>query len=136
MAKPASLPAQTAVSQPAESPTGGGSATDGAFVILDLVHLTRQTFGDAALEHEVLTLFADQAMATTASLRSASSDDERRRLFHLLKGSARGVGAFRLAEAAWEGEQNPASPSVLDQVCHEADRVGDRIAALLMPATA
>ena len=119
------------------SPAASGAAFDrtpnraGLPAILDLVHLTRQTFGDASLEHEVLTLFARQADSTTSALRQAGNDDERARLFHLLKGSARGVGALRLAAAAEAGESEPGSASLLDAVFSEAAAVGQHVRALL-----
>lgn len=99
--------------------------------VLDLVHLTRQTFGDASLEREVLLLFVRQAKATVTALRQAKSDEERRRLFHMLKGSARGVGAFRLADMADAGEGDPASLWRLDAASEQVAVVDHHIDALL-----
>jgi len=67
--------------------------------VIDQTHLERMTLGDRRLEREVLELFVrqttillgrivgvDQALAAAAA--------------HTLKGSARGVGAWRVARAA------------------------------------
>ena len=70
--------------------------------VLDLVHLSRQTLGDLALETELLELFDRQAAVVLARLsgpagaRGASGAD----IAHMLKGSARAVGAFAVANAA------------------------------------
>ncbi len=73
---------------------------------LDLVHLTRQTFGDKRLETELLRLFVRQAEQIGRALemgpeRSGQGDVD---LLHLLVGSARAVGAIRVAALAGEGE--------------------------------
>lgn len=70
---------------------------------LDLVHLSRQTMGDRALEIELLGLFDKQAGQVIARLTSglAGGDTKwRRDLSHTLKGSARAIGACQVAEAA------------------------------------
>lgn len=65
---------------------------------LDLDHLARMTLGEAALEREVLILFVAQArqlldlMKRDAAQASGAA--------HKLKGAARGIGAFAVAEAA------------------------------------
>lgn len=71
--------------------------------ILDLVHLSRQTFGDHALEIELLALFEGQAAQFAARLVAARRPGDagsRMDLAHMLKGSARSVGAFAVAAAA------------------------------------
>jgi HPt (histidine-containing phosphotransfer) domain-containing protein len=67
---------------------------------VDLVHLARQTLGDRALEREVLGLFQVQARAIFAQLQSVTQPKARLDLAHTLKGSARAVGAWKVAEAA------------------------------------
>ena len=70
---------------------------------IDLVHLSRQTCGDGALESELLRLFANQAQQFAARLvddRLPGDGPWRADLAHRLKGSARAVGAFPLGEAA------------------------------------
>jgi HPt (histidine-containing phosphotransfer) domain-containing protein len=83
------------------------SRESGAEPVIDLVHLSRQTLGDVALETELLRLFEGQAGAFAARLRAparqgeAAQDIEQRIvLAHTLKGSARAIGAFALADAA------------------------------------
>jgi HPt (histidine-containing phosphotransfer) domain-containing protein len=65
---------------------------------LDLDHLRRMTLGDAGLEHEVLGMFTRQANHLAATL--AALPPETNTLVHTLKGSARAVGAVRVAAAA------------------------------------
>jgi HPt (histidine-containing phosphotransfer) domain-containing protein len=89
-----------AVDIPREALSGAG---EGEAPILDLVHLSRQTFGDHALEIELLTLFERQAAQLAARLAQAPGPGDsanRMELAHMLKGSARSVGAFAVATAA------------------------------------
>jgi len=66
---------------------------------VDMVHLARQTFGSAELEREVLGLFVQQGAGLVARIEAASAT-ERGPLVHRLKGSARGIGATRVARVA------------------------------------
>ena len=66
---------------------------------IDLVHLSRMTFGDRSLEREVLQLFERQSAMLMARMAAANSD-EAGRLAHTINGSARGIGAWRVAAAA------------------------------------
>jgi HPt (histidine-containing phosphotransfer) domain-containing protein len=65
---------------------------------IDLQHLARMTLGDAALERQVLGMFASQATSLIAKLVALPA--EAGALAHTLKGSARAIGAFRVAECA------------------------------------
>ena len=65
---------------------------------LDLDHLARMTLGDARLEHEVLAMFAEQSVQLIASMAGLPAETSARA--HKLKGSAGGIGAFAVAEAA------------------------------------
>ncbi|WP_027552707.1 Hpt domain-containing protein [Bradyrhizobium sp. Cp5.3] len=65
---------------------------------LDLDHLARMTLGDAELEQEVLAMFAEQSVRLIAAM--AALPAEAGALAHKLKGSARGIGAFAVADAA------------------------------------
>ena len=72
---------------------------------IDLVHLTRQTFGDKRLETELLRLFMRQARQIQAGLDADVGDDSVSclpvaDLLHTLIGSARVVGAHRVATLA------------------------------------
>ncbi len=65
---------------------------------IDVDHLVRMTLGDIGLEHEVLAMFAAQSaklLDTLMTLPPAAGA-----LVHTLKGSARAIGAFAVAEAA------------------------------------
>jgi HPt (histidine-containing phosphotransfer) domain-containing protein len=66
---------------------------------IDLSHLARQTGGDAALEAEVLRLFANRVPADLERLQRAAPD-ERRDIAHLILGSARAIGATEVARCA------------------------------------
>jgi HPt (histidine-containing phosphotransfer) domain-containing protein len=73
---------------------------------IDRAHLARMTFGEAALERELLQLFDRQAEILVA--RIAHSDvGAAAALAHTLKGSAVGVGAHEVAAAAAAIEQAP-----------------------------
>jgi hypothetical protein len=66
---------------------------------IDLVHLARTTMGDRSLEREVLQLFDRQAGLLIARMRAAPPANIGM-LAHTMKGSARGIGAWRVARAA------------------------------------
>jgi HPt (histidine-containing phosphotransfer) domain-containing protein len=75
---------------------------------IDLVHLSRQSLGDRALEIELLALFERQAEQIAARLATSAANGERRwrhDLAHTLKGSARAVGAMAVAAAAQAYEE-------------------------------
>jgi len=65
---------------------------------IDFAHLSRMTLGDPVLESEVLTMFATQSAKLLEQL--APLPPEAGSLAHTLKGSARAIGAFAVAEAA------------------------------------
>ena len=65
---------------------------------IDLEHLRRMTLGDAGLEREVLAMFAAQTVSLIGTL--ATLPAEAGALAHTLKGSARAIGAFAVADAA------------------------------------
>lgn len=69
---------------------------------IDLDHLARMTLGDAELEREVLAMFADQSIRLVSAIAAVPA--EAGALAHKLKGSARGIGAFAVADAAAELE--------------------------------
>jgi HPt (histidine-containing phosphotransfer) domain-containing protein len=71
---------------------------------VDLVHLSRYTLGDRALEREVLELFCAQSSIFLESLCAAGSDKEWKEAAHSLKGSASAIGAWRAAAAAERAE--------------------------------
>jgi HPt (histidine-containing phosphotransfer) domain-containing protein len=65
---------------------------------IDVEHLGRMTFGDAALRREVLAMFLKQTGELLSRLAAHSSEGAA--LAHTLKGSARAIGAFRVAACA------------------------------------
>ncbi len=67
---------------------------------VDLVHLSAQTMGDRALEADVLRIFLSQAPVWMGTLTRTGGNEARREAAHTLKGSARAIGAFRLADLA------------------------------------
>jgi HPt (histidine-containing phosphotransfer) domain-containing protein len=71
---------------------------------IDQVHLERMTLGDRGLEREVLAIFARQTAMTLERIVGAGPA-RAAAAAHTLKGSARGIGAWRVAEAAERLEQ-------------------------------
>jgi len=72
---------------------------------VDMVHLARYTLGDKDLEREVLDLFAGEAPQRIAAFRQAHTEKEWKMAAHTLKGSARAVGAWRIAHLAQQAER-------------------------------
>lgn len=87
---------------------------------IDLVHLARTTLGDRSLEREVLQLFDRQSTLLIARMRTAQPPGILT-LAHTLNGSARGIGAWRVARAA-EALELAASNST-DEVGGALDRL-------------
>jgi HPt (histidine-containing phosphotransfer) domain-containing protein len=79
---------------------------------IDLVHLARMTLGDRGLEREVLQLFARQAVLLMQRMQAAAPERVGA-LAHTLKGSARGIGAWRVAAAAEALEAAAGDPDAL-----------------------
>ena len=83
---------------------------------VDREHLFRMTLGDHGLEGEVLRLFDRQANMLIARMATAKPSCIKA-LAHTLDGSARGVGAWRVAQAAQDVERaiadgNDAVPAI------------------------
>jgi HPt (histidine-containing phosphotransfer) domain-containing protein len=120
---------------------GPGSAPERP---IDLVHLSRQSLGDRALERELLQLFDRQAEQIIARLDSEIGSGDRRwrrDLSHTLAGSAKAVGALRVAVAASAYEEalySSASDRELmvlrDQVAAEVASAREAITHLLADA--
>jgi HPt (histidine-containing phosphotransfer) domain-containing protein len=96
---------------------------------VDLAHLARQTMGDRGLEQEVLALFVQQALSVRDKIADATLND-RLLLAHGLKGSARGVGAFAIADWASEVEHRPDDAQTMGRLGVLIDDVRDFIAAI------
>jgi HPt (histidine-containing phosphotransfer) domain-containing protein len=65
---------------------------------IDVEHLARMTLGDGALRREVLAMFLKQSRQLLDRL--AGRPAEGATPAHTLKGSARAIGAFRVASCA------------------------------------
>src|SRR5690348_17349020 len=81
---------------------------DRAAAPVDLVHLARYTGGDRGLDAEILRLFDQQCQEMVARLErlvdEAPDSKAWKEIMHTLKGAARGIGAFPLADAAAAAE--------------------------------
>lgn len=101
---------------------------------IDLVHLARTTLGDRALEREVLQLFDRQSDILMARMRTATPAAIAA-LAHTLKGSARGIGAWRVARAAelleLAGASGNSTADALDSLTAASDEARTVIAELL-----
>src|SRR5690606_19374194 len=110
-------------------------APPAAEAAIDRAHLDRQTFCDRALQAEVLGLFRDELPNAHARLETASSARDWHFAAHALKGSARAVGAVRLAALALAAEQAAARPGARDaligDIGAEIERVHAEVRALL-----
>lgn|SRR6478672_11704094 len=71
---------------------------------VDLDHLARYTGGDPTLNREILMLFVEQSSAMLAQLPGVRDAKTWHHIVHSLKGAARGIGAFALADVAAEAE--------------------------------
>lgn len=72
---------------------------------IDFDHLQRFTLGNRSLEEEVLNLFRTQTVIYMDRLGSAENDTEWHSAAHTIKGSALGIGATRVGEAAGRCEK-------------------------------
>jgi HPt (histidine-containing phosphotransfer) domain-containing protein len=101
---------------------------------IDLVHLARMTFGDRSLEREILQLFDRQSSLLIERMRSAAPAAVAT-LAHTLKGSARGIGAWRVARAAelleLAGASGQETAGALDGLAAASDEARTVIAELL-----
>jgi HPt (histidine-containing phosphotransfer) domain-containing protein len=129
------MPAKAQTSEPG----GAGGATPAAAPI-DLDHLRRFTLGDTRLELEILWLFVDQTPVTLASMKRAATTKEWVMASHTLKGSARAVGAWRLAKLAEAAERlggvsdRAACERALREIEEAADEARAHVALLGSPA--
>jgi len=69
---------------------------------IDFAHLQRMTLGNDILEREVLGMFSAQSSRLIDALANLPADSAA--LAHTLKGSARAIGAFGVADAAGDLE--------------------------------
>ena len=83
---------------------------------VDLSHLDRYTGGDRAVNEEVLRLFERSCHDILGRLETLLEDGATpdaakswHEAAHTLKGAAKGIGAFELADAAADAEKKPVS---------------------------
>ena len=100
---------------------------------VDLAHLDRYTGGDRAINEEILVLFENHCREMLQRLEGIASDPSAaktwRETTHTLKGAARGIGAFPIADAAAEAEK--AIPGDLAAALAALDRIkGESITVL------
>ena len=80
--------------------------------VLDLDHLARYTMGNRELERELLRLFRTQLRAQVTGVAQARDPQDWRFATHTLKGVARSIGAWAIADTAEK----------LEQLGHDGDR--------------
>src|SRR6185436_3875345 len=80
---------------------------------VDYAHLDVQAAGDKSVMREVLGLFVTHCEQVLAELEKADDAKTWKLWTHTLKGSARGVGAFAVAEAAAEAERHSLDKNTL-----------------------
>jgi HPt (histidine-containing phosphotransfer) domain-containing protein len=80
------------------------------FSVLDEIHLGRMTLGDRELEREILEIFVRQAAIMIERVANAEPQLAAAAA-HTLMGSARGIGVWRVAEAAERLERASAWPA-------------------------
>ena len=114
------------IDQPAASPRGA----DGAAI--DTEHLSRMTLGELSLQREVLALFDRQADMLLPRIRQGAPALAAASA-HTLKGSAVGIGAFKVARAAEAVEQakDAAIAAAVDTLAMVVDEARAEIARLL-----
>ena len=112
------------------SPAGEKCATAHSRPV-DLVHLARQTGGDRELEEEVLQLFLRQAAALGREVEGASDYDTVAKVAHSIKGAARAVGAFDVAQLADSLEGHPSEKKCVKALVSEINSTCDYISSLL-----
>ncbi len=71
---------------------------------IDFEHLRQFTAGDVALEREVLGVFVEQTDMWLRVLQQSCDGEAWKDAAHTLKGSARGVGAWKVAELCEKAE--------------------------------
>jgi HPt (histidine-containing phosphotransfer) domain-containing protein len=94
---------------------------------IDMEHLSRQTLGDGGVAREVLSLFLIEIGSARVIMRT-EVETERREVAHRLKGAARAIGAFALADTAAQVEDAPGDTrhlaDLLDRVVELEDFIG------------
>ena len=118
-----------AVARVIDQPLSPGPAAEPA---IDTQHLSRMTLGEHSLQREVLALFDRQADILLPRIRKGTPAVAAASV-HTLKGSAAGIGAFRVARAAEAVEQAKAGvvAAAIDTLAAVVDEAKSEIARLL-----
>lgn len=87
--------------------------------------------GDATLEREILQLFVDQLPEILARLNGAETVTDWKMAAHTLKGSARAVGAWAVAECASMAEAAADEPATWPRHVEAIRRSGDLAAQFI-----
>ena len=123
-----------------ETSTDDPKAWAGGAQILDRVHLCRMALGDRSLEAEVLGLFLQQSERLAEKAANAEGR-ELAVLAHTLMGSAKAVGAWRVADcaerleaAACAGKSGDSIAPVLAQLRQAVQEVNAVIGRIVLPA--
>jgi hypothetical protein len=104
--------------------------------VIDTAHLSRMTLGERSLEREVLALFDRQADILLPRIRKGAPAVAAVSA-HTLKGSAVGIGAFKVARAAeavertQRFERDAAAKAAIDTLAVVLDEAKAEIARLL-----
>jgi HPt (histidine-containing phosphotransfer) domain-containing protein len=104
-------------------------------VVIDTEHLSRMTLGELSLQREVLALFDRQADMLLPRIRQGAPAMAAASA-HTLKGSAVGIGAFKVARAVEEVEQakDGQIAAAVDTLAAVLDEAKAEIARLLQAA--
>jgi len=99
---------------------------------IDTAHLSRMTLGELSLQREVLALFDRQADILLPRIRRGQPSVASASV-HTLKGSATGIGAFKVARAAEavEQAQDAAAAAAIDTLAAVLEEAKAEIARLL-----
>jgi len=84
--------------------SSASAGSDRAHAVIDDDHLSRMTLGDRRLEREVLEIFVRQTVIMLGRIAGAEPALAAAAA-HTLTGSARGIGAWRVARAAEQLER-------------------------------
>lgn len=96
---------------------------------IDFAHLERMTLGERDVELEVLALFRQQLVDLLGRLEKLPREGVS--LAHTLKGSARGIGAFAVGDAADRLERGLRAGLAVDaEVASLRQLVGDALIAI------
>ena len=119
-----------AVARVFDQPPSPPGASAGA--VIDTQHLFRMTLGEHSLQREVLALFDRQADILLPRIRRGAPAVAAASV-HTLKGSAAGIGAFKVARAAEAVEQakDAAVAAAVDTLAAVLDEAKAEIARLL-----